>query len=113
VANDLRRSGKNRNWSPDLVRERIRIGKLVGRLQRHALGECHENEKPMDTTQIRAAEILLRKAVPDLSSVEHSGAVEHRLVTEMTDAELLAIAATSSERVAEAQRIAAEPNPVH
>lgn len=38
------------------------------RLENHALGECE-----MTKTQIAAAGILLRKCVPDLSSVELSG----------------------------------------
>lgn len=31
----------------------------------------------MSATQLKAAEILLRKAVPDLKGVEHSGTVNH------------------------------------
>lgn len=36
----------------------------------HALGK-----NKMTATQIKAAEILLRKAIPDLRTVEHSGEV--------------------------------------
>lgn len=78
---------KGRHWSTVRFRTRIRVGMLGKRLQDHALGLL---EKPMDATQIRAAEILLKKAVPDLSAVEHSGVVE-RSASEMTRAELLAI----------------------
>ena len=73
----------------DIVRERIRISMIVNRLHKHIAGELE-----LSPTQIRAAEILLKKKLPDLSSVEHSGAVEHRHVEEMTDAELLTIAAS-------------------
>lgn len=51
-------------------RARVKATLLAKRLQDHALGFVE-----MTATQIRAAEILLRKAVPDLASVEHSGEV--------------------------------------
>lgn len=54
---------------------------LAKRLRDHALGR---NE--MSATQIKAAEILLRKAWPDLKAVEHSGEINH--AHQMTDAEL-------------------------
>ena len=63
-------------WTPETVRRRIRVGVLVRRLQNHALGEID-----MTKTQIVAALGLLKKAVPDLSSVEHSGEIRHRDVS--------------------------------
>lgn len=48
------------------ARTKIRTTQLINRLQNHALGTL---EPPMDMTQIRATEALLRKAVPDLSAV--------------------------------------------
>lgn len=75
-----------------LTRERIRTGMILSRLERHLAGKLE-----MSATQVRAAEILLKKALPDLSAVEHTGAIEHRNVRELTDAELLAIAQGSSE----------------
>ena len=50
-----------------LVRERIDASALQKRLQLHAIGEIE-----MSQTQIRAAEILLRKCIPDLKAIEHS-----------------------------------------
>ena len=82
----------------DIVRERIRISMIVSRLHKHIAGEID-----LTPTQIRAAEILLKKKLPDLSSVEHSGAIEHRHVEEMTDAELLAIAASGRAGTAAAE----------
>lgn len=41
---------------------------LVNRLENHALGK---NE--LSATQIKAIEILLRKSLPDLQAVEHTG----------------------------------------
>jgi hypothetical protein len=58
------------NWHPDRVRERIQTSQLVNRLRDHALGKTN-----MSATQVRAAEILLRKTVPDLTSMEFSGEV--------------------------------------
>lgn len=52
----------------DEVRAKIQASQLINRLSNHALGETE-----MSVTQIRAAEILLRKSVPDLSAIELSG----------------------------------------
>lgn len=52
----------------DFTRERIKTTQLVNRLEKHALGEIS-----MEPTQVRAVEILLRKSLPDLSAVTHSG----------------------------------------
>jgi hypothetical protein len=48
------------------------VGLVLGRVQKHALGQL-----AMSATELKAAEILLRKAVPDLKGVEHSGTVNH------------------------------------
>lgn len=74
----------------EIVRQRIRVGVIINRLQRHMAGKLE-----MSPTQLRAAEILLKKCLPDLASVEHIGSIEHRHAKEMSDAELLAIAAGS------------------
>lgn len=50
------------------TREKIQTSQLINRLMAHANGECE-----MSTTQVRAAEILLKKVLPDLSSTELSG----------------------------------------
>ena len=51
-------------------REKIRVSLLINNLQNHVAGRI-----AMTMTQIRAAEILLRKCLPDLSLVE--GTLEH------------------------------------
>jgi len=48
---------------------RIKATHLVTRLHEHALGEAD-----MSPTQIKAAEILLRKVAPDLARQEVTGA---------------------------------------
>lgn len=57
----------------ELVRERIRVSALVNRLTSHCLGQL---KKPMDASQVTAALGLLRKAIPDLAAIEHSGEVK-------------------------------------
>ena len=47
------------------ARQKIRTTQLINRLQDHALGEIE-----MSPTQVRSVEILLKKAVPDLQSVD-------------------------------------------
>lgn len=58
------------------MRKRIQATLLLKKLEDHVL-----NGSEMKTSQIRAAEALLRKVVPDLSSVQVSGegggAVQH------------------------------------
>jgi hypothetical protein len=52
------------------VREKIRVSQLINRLIEHVNGELE-----LSWTQIRAAEILLKKSLPDLQAVKHSGEV--------------------------------------
>ena len=54
----------------DLCRQKIQTTQLLNRLQANALGEI-----TLDSVQQRSIEILLRKALPDLSAIEHSGEV--------------------------------------
>ena len=72
-----------KRWTPDVVRQRIRVGNIVRRLIDHTMGTVE-----MSPTQVRAAEILLKKAMPDLSAVEYTNQVNNRPVEEWTDAEL-------------------------
>ena len=56
----------------EMVRDKIQANHLINRLENHALGEIE-----LSPTQIKAIEILLRKTLPDLSAVEHSGDEEN------------------------------------
>jgi hypothetical protein len=49
-------------------RSAIQATNLVKRLQKHALGDLE-----LSMSQIRAIEVLLKKTLPDLSSVELTG----------------------------------------
>jgi hypothetical protein len=75
----------------DETRKKIKTSQLLNRLQNHALGECE-----MTATQIRAAEVCLKKVLPDLAGIEHSGEIETRRAGELTDNELASIATRSS-----------------
>ncbi len=57
------------------TREKIQTSQLINRLMAHAFGTVE-----MTPTQVRAAEIVLRKSLPDLAMVEHKGAIEHSYV---------------------------------
>lgn len=64
---------KGMKWSRGLndeARCRVKTTEIINRLQGHVLGSVE-----MSKTQISAALGLLRKTLPDLSSVEHSGEV--------------------------------------
>ena len=53
------------------TRERIQSSMLINALSDHALGK-----NDMSATQVRAAEILLRKSIPDLQAVDHTSGGE-------------------------------------
>lgn len=73
----------NRRMS-EHVRAQIQTDKILKRLRDHVDGKV-----ALEATQIKAAEILLRKSLPDLSSVEMVADVE---VTQRPQAELEAMA---------------------
>lgn len=51
------------------VRKKIQVGQIIKVLQDHALS----GEGEIQPTRMKAMEILLRKSLPDLSSIELSG----------------------------------------
>ena len=68
-------AARKRNWLTDKSKEKIRAsiktGLLVKRLENHALGDkAEEGFKDMTQTQLKAAEILLQRTMPTLSSSE-------------------------------------------
>lgn len=52
------------------VRRKIQAGQLLKVLENHALNDDGSELSP---TRIKAIEILLKKSLPDLQSVEHTG----------------------------------------
>jgi hypothetical protein len=54
-------------WTPQKVRERIKVSMLMKRLTDHV----RDPEKTkLSRTQLKAIEILLKKALPDLASID-------------------------------------------
>lgn len=69
-----------RKTHQDDVREKIKTTQLINRLQNHALGDLD-----LSQSQIRAIEVLLRKSIPDLSSVDMSvGGIEGAPAVQVT-----------------------------
>src|SRR5450631_4859454 len=97
-------AAKITQWTPDIVRQRIKTSHLVRVLQDHVMGLCE-----LSNTQLRAAECLLRKTLPDQSAVSHSGAVELIKPEELSDTILANIASTGSSRAIEAPDSQEEP----
>lgn len=58
-----------RKQHQDEVRARIQVSQLLNVLQNQALGEGPD----LSPSRMKAIEILLRKSLPDLSSVELTG----------------------------------------
>ena len=67
----------NKTELSDRWREKIRTSMLINRLQNHVVGRIE-----MTATQLRAAEILLKKNLPDLQAVAHSGTVDSNVTVQ-------------------------------
>lgn len=75
--------GKKTNYMAEAWKERIQVGNLMGRLHAHAEGILD-----MSSTQIKAADILLRKVIPDVARSEVTGADGKDLIPNLSEAEL-------------------------
>jgi hypothetical protein len=95
-------------WTPEIVRRRIQTAHIVTVLQKHIRGKLE-----LSPTQVRAAECLLRKTLPDQSAVTHSGAIEMTTPDELTDSLLAHIASTGSDGAIEAPASEKEPSELH
>lgn len=56
-------------------REKIKVSQIMNRLVEHVNGRIQ-----LSPTQVRCAEILLKKVVPDLSSTELKANIQHHYV---------------------------------
>lgn len=74
-----KRKGTSETGWPDATKEKIRGSMLLNRLDNHAHGKCD-----MTPTQIRAAEIVLKKIRPDLQSTALTDADGGKLPTTYT-----------------------------
>lgn len=61
------------------TRLKIQTSQLINRLNDHVLGKVE-----LSTTQVQAAQILLRKSLPDLQATELSGNEDSPLKLEIT-----------------------------
>jgi hypothetical protein len=90
------------------AREGIPVSLILEELVKHLRGR-----RDLTATQIRAAEILLKKAMPDLQSVEMTADMTVRDATELSREELLRIAAGGGAGATEAADGDGEPAAVH
>lgn len=90
------RGTKDNPWD-NSVRTKIKTSMLINRLSDHVLKDVE-----LSATQVRAAEILLKKTIPDLSATELTGAIDFRKAADVTDDELANIAARGSEGASKA-----------
>lgn len=71
AAKDAGGSSEKPKRSRDMhIRDKIRAAVILERLERQALGEL---EPPMTKDQITAAQIVLKKVIPDLQAMTLSG----------------------------------------
>jgi hypothetical protein len=63
---------------PEQVRAKIRGAYLIRRLQQHVAGKIK-----LTAEQVRSADILLRKIIPDLSQSSVTGEMTHKYVVEV------------------------------
>lgn len=75
----------------DAHRDKIKNSNILNYLLRHI-----EGKRDMSPTQVQAALALLKKSLPDLSSVEHTGNAENPM-TLVTKIELVAAKNESSD----------------
>ena len=68
---------------PETLRHRIRAGDIIRRFQEHFRGE-----RTLTDSQIRVGMFLVNKVVPDLKQLEITGNVDHRLMVDMSEAEI-------------------------
>lgn len=72
------------------TRAKIQTSQLINRLYGHVVGKVE-----LSPTQVRAAEVLLRKTLPDLSATEIDAKVRNVNANELADDELATIATGS------------------
>jgi hypothetical protein len=60
------------------VRKKIQASQLINVLQNHALGISED----LSQSRLKAIEILLRKSIPDLQSIEMEANVTHKTLAE-------------------------------
>lgn len=65
----------------DMVREKIRSSHIINRLTDHVDGKVE-----LSASQVTAALGLLKKCIPDLAAVDHTGEIQHSYVIGIPEA---------------------------
>jgi hypothetical protein len=99
---------RKRLFHPEEVRQKIRTSQLVNRLNAFVNGEIE-----LTHSQVTAALGLIRKTMPDLSAMAHSGIIETTKPEELSDDRLAHIAAGSRSGAIEAASGEEEPGELH
>jgi hypothetical protein len=89
------------------TRAKIQTSQIANRLSDHVFGKVE-----MSPTQVKAAEILLRKTLPDLSAGTLETTIRHE-IADIPDAELAAIATGSGPGASEQTDSETRPDRVH
>lgn len=71
-------AARMRKTHQDDVRAKIKTSQLINRLSDHAL-----KDRKLETSQVRAIEVLLKKTLPDLSAMQHSGDKDNPIIHEI------------------------------
>lgn len=79
-------AARKRQHLAQATRDRIQASMIINRLEGHINGAID-----LKASQVQAALGLLKKVIPDLAAVEHSGSVETKNVDELSNAELQSI----------------------
>lgn len=98
---------RKRLYHPEEVRQKIQTSQLVNRLTAFINGEIE-----LSPHQVTAALGLIRKTMPDLTAVAHSGSIEVR-PEEMSDSDLTHIALRGRPRASEQTGSQAELPEIH
>jgi len=91
-------AARNRKGLSENTRQRIQTTMIVKRLEKHVLAEPEIEDGVVITkdlmtqSQVTAALGLIKKTLPDLSAVEHSGSIDTNNANELSDSELADIA---------------------
>jgi len=105
---------KLRGTDVERIRQKIRVNQLVNLLRKHALGQPYRKPGPnekcevvadISPSRIRAAEVLLRKVLPDLSATEISG----QLTTYAADLQAIADARAAAAMPASSDAVQQQP----
>jgi hypothetical protein len=90
------------------AKDKIRTGHILRRLLKHFDGSLE-----LTASQVNVGLALLKKKLPDLKQMEHTGEVSHKHTEELSRDELLHIAAAGRAGSSEKGRSSGEPKKLH